>query len=396
MEFGPILRAMLTNKPRFGLIVMQIAVTLAIIANCIVLLLAAREKMSVSLGFDEERFVSGQLICPLPTKHSPEERAAWFQQTIDDVRRIPGVESVSRSHFMPLQCMWRDVVKPANTNAPPIAAGECTIDEVLPDTLGLTVDEGRWFSREEAQQDADVVVIHRVLGQHLFGNEPLLGQSIQDFRGHVLRIVGVVQDTRITGSTHFAGWDGNDTQCVIYKPGVTQRSFIARLADSKAEEARASMEQYLASQNAILSLQTFAEIRNRLFGQQRTIVAVLGSLACLLVLIASISISGLASFSVTQRIRQIGVRRALGATTTDILRYFLTETGIITVVGLALGSGLSVPLNMVILRFYDSAKLNVPVVGGCALLLFLVALGAALPPALRASRVSPAIATRNV
>lgn len=65
-------------------------------------------------------------------------------------------------------------------------------------------------------------------------------------------------------------------------------------------------------------------------------------------------------------------------------------------IGLAIGAGLSIPLNMAILRFYDGAKLQLGIVAGCALLLFLVALASALPPARRASKISPAIATRNV
>jgi putative ABC transport system permease protein len=104
----------------------------------------------------------------------------------------------------------------------------------------------------------------------------------------------------------------------------------------------------------------------------------------------------LTSFSVTQRTREIGTRRALGATRLAILRYFLLENWIITGMGLTLGIALTVGLNLALAHWSDVRTINAPIVGGGMVLIWCVGLLAALVPAMRGSTVPPVIATRSV
>jgi putative ABC transport system permease protein len=116
----------------------------------------------------------------------------------------------------------------------------------------------------------------------------------------------------------------------------------------------------------------------------------------LLVLVTSLGIVGLTSFSVAERTRQIGTRRALGARRTDILAHFLLENWLITTMGLSLGVALAYGLNIGLLSAVSGAKLSGALVVSGVFVLWLAGLLATLAPALRAARISPAIATRNV
>jgi putative ABC transport system permease protein len=116
----------------------------------------------------------------------------------------------------------------------------------------------------------------------------------------------------------------------------------------------------------------------------------------LLVTVTSIGIIGLTSFSVTERTRQIGTRRALGATRVDIVRHFLVENWMITGFGLALGLGLTIGLNVALTNAADAPKMDWYLLLGGTVLLWGTGIVAALLPAIRASKVAPEIATRTV
>jgi putative ABC transport system permease protein len=137
-------------------------------------------------------------------------------------------------------------------------------------------------------------------------------------------------------------------------------------------------------------------VRAQYFGPQRFVAWLMAAMAVLLVLVTSLGIAGLTSFSVTERTRQIGTRRALGATRGDILRHFGLETWLVTGIGTALGLVLSVALNVALAGVIEGANLTLPVVLAGVGCVWLVGLLATAAPARRGARISPAIATRNV
>jgi putative ABC transport system permease protein len=222
----------------------------------------------------------------------------------------------------------------------------------------------------------------------------------EDPDGDKYRIVGVVRqyysptDTPHSGdhAVFYAGVFNSYEYGAILIVRAAPGTDTARLA-ARIEEMLASTEDMTRQFRRVVRT---SEIKDIHYGPQRMTVVLMGLLVALLLFVASLGVAGLTSFSVTDRTRQIGVRRALGATTSDILRYFLTESGLLTTMGLMVGAGLAVLLNMVLLRVYTDAKLGGGIVATSALLLWVVGIGAALPPALRGARTSPAIATRNV
>jgi putative ABC transport system permease protein len=141
---------------------------------------------------------------------------------------------------------------------------------------------------------------------------------------------------------------------------------------------------------------TLVEQREEFHGRDRLLVASLDAVMALLVLVTALGIVGLTAFSVAERQRQIGTRRALGADRAAILRHFLLENWMVTSCGVALGAVLAYALNFGLVTWVAGAALSPAVVAVGAVALWTIGLGAALGPALRGARVPPAIATRNV
>ena len=116
----------------------------------------------------------------------------------------------------------------------------------------------------------------------------------------------------------------------------------------------------------------------------------------LLIVITSLGIVGLASFSVNRRTKQIGTRRALGASKVAILRYFMTENFIISLVGVSIGAALTIGLNIIMIEVFTLTRISWYLVPVAMLMLLLVGQAAVFGPARRASSVPPAVATRTV
>ena len=150
------------------------------------------------------------------------------------------------------------------------------------------------------------------------------------------------------------------------------------------------------NEGRIVEVKTLKEIKADSHDTSTGMIQIFLGVSFLLVAVTTLGIVGLTSFSVTQRVRQIGIRRALGATRASIVRYFLVETWIITGFGLAIGLILSYGLNFMLAGIADASRLEWPLLATGMLLFWGMGLVAALLPALRSTTVSPVIATQSV
>jgi putative ABC transport system permease protein len=143
-------------------------------------------------------------------------------------------------------------------------------------------------------------------------------------------------------------------------------------------------------------MRSMDEIRERSYRSESSMITILTFTIVLLIAITSLGIVGLASFSVNRRTRQIGTRRALGASKLVILRYFMTENFIISLGGVLLGAALTVGLNILMIETFSLTRITWYLVPVAMLLLLAVGQIAVFGPARRASSVPPAVATRTV
>ena len=174
--------------------------------------------------------------------------------------------------------------------------------------------------------------------------------------------------------------------------------YLVRTEPGMIDELYTRLEMKLNESNEgrLITVRTLKEIKDETYSSVFAITKMLGAVSVLLVVVTSLGIVGLTSFSVTQRTREIGTRRALGATRLAILRYFLVENWLITAMGLTLGILLTYGLNFALAQWSDVQTIGVPVVAGGMILIWCVGLLAALVPAIRGTSVSPVLATQTV
>jgi len=149
-------------------------------------------------------------------------------------------------------------------------------------------------------------------------------------------------------------------------------------------------------ERVIFGLRSVAEYRDSSYSGDNAMTTILWIVVILLVLITALGIVGIVSFNVNQRVKQIGTRRALGATRADILRYFLTENILITTLGLMVGTALTVAFNLYLVEHFEMTPFNWFLLPVGIVIMFAVGIISVWMPALRASRVSPALATQSV
>jgi putative ABC transport system permease protein len=421
MPLGPILRALGRNKTRFGLIAVEIALTLAIVANCVSMILDARRQISHPSGFDDSNLLS---VRSTPFAEAFREDGYLdnsLKGDLEALRALPGVRSVSNTRFLPWQGGGSSTeLRRAGSKGEKLRTQIYNCDEATLDTLGIHVVAGRSLPREQVDEDTrqlrGLLAGHRELGADgtprekftqevlvsqayarlVFGEDQALGQLLEDSDGDLYRIVGIFDPFY-----NPYGWPIHE-YAVLY--GSWSRSYESGAAFLVRAEPGRGAEVALAVEERLISLDPGREvqvrsidaIKERYFAGQQLVVKLMAGVAVLLVLVTSLGIVGLTSFSVTERTRQIGTRRALGARRVDVVRHFLLENWVVTSGGLLLGAVLAYALNLALVSGVGAAKLGVGLVLAGMLLLWIAGLLATLLPAIRASRISPAIATRNV
>ena len=421
MELGPILRAMGRNKMRIGLIVIEVALTLAIVVNCITMIVDARAQMVHPSGFVDDDIVT--------VRSTPFEKAfredgyvdQSRQQDLDALRALPGVKAVTNTYFLP----WggggsSTEMRAAGSKGEMLRTQIYNADEGTLDTLGVQVVEGRTFTREDVERDRERlrqlykgprelgadhrptqkftqdVVVTQAFARLALGDGPLLGRMLEDSDGDQYRVIGT-----INAFYNPYGWPIHE-YAVFYAAASSGYDFgapyLVRAETGRKDAVLKPIEEKLLATNngRNIKVQALAEIKRGYFSAQHVVVTMMSGVIVLLVLVTSLGIVGLTSFSVSERTRQIGTRRALGARRADILRQFLLENWLITTMGLTLGVALAYALNIGLVTVAAGAKLNGGLLVAGVVLLWAAGLLATLAPALRAARISPAIATRNV
>lgn len=421
MELGPILRAMGRNKVRFGLIVAEVALTLAIVANCVALIRDAQARIAQPSGFDDENIVR---VTSNPFENAFREDGYLdnvLRQDLEVLRATPGVRAVTNTSFLPWQGGGSSTeMRVAGTRGEMFRTQIYNADESTFDTLGVGISEGRGFTREDAERDTlrlralnnaqremgadglpkekflQEVVVSRAYGKLVFGDQALLGKQMEDSDGDLYRIIGVIDSFY-----NPYGWPIHEY--VVFYPSYRRAyefgaPYLLRTEPGQAAAVAKVLEDRLlkANNGRNVTVRTLLEVKQQYFGPQRMLSTTMSVVVVLLVLVTSLGIVGLTSFSVTERTRQIGTRRALGARRADVLRHFLAENWLLTTLGIAIGVGLAFAVNVGLVSGVQGAKLGWPLLAIGVVILWAAGLLATLAPALRASRISPAIATRNV
>jgi putative ABC transport system permease protein len=403
MEFGPIFRSLLRNRARVVLIVAEVALTLAIVANCLSLILDTRAQLARPSGFDDEHIVAIQSNPFDDHLRDPKVLNQLVDQDQRALRAIPGVRAVANTSLRPWETSGQiTAIRIPGTRDEPVRTQRAEAAPGLFETLGLPIAQGRGFTEAEYDHGADAplsevqpVVVSRKLAEKIYPGVSPLGKPLADAdESQRFQIVGIVD--------RFYNPFGETSEEAMLLParsvGFDRGSYYLVRTEGYPAPLVPQLEKALlgVEKGRFLRSHTMVENRDEFHGRDRLLVASLNGVMALLVLVTALGIVGLTSFSVAERQRQIGTRRALGADRLAIVRHFLLENWMVTSFGVLLGAALAYGFNFGLVTWVAGARLSPGVVAVGAVALWAIGLGAALGPALRGSRVAPAIATRNV
>ena len=403
MEFGPIFRSLLRSRARVILIVAEVALTLAIVANCLSLIVDTRAQLARPSGLDDEHLVAIQSNPFDDRLRDPRILNQLVDQDRRALRAVAGVRAVSHTALRPWERSGNiTAVRVPGTRNEPARTQRAEADPGLFETLGLPIVQGRGFTDAEYDHGADAplsevqpMVVSRALADQLYPGGGAIGKQVADAdESQRFTIVGIVD--------RFYNPFGETSEKVMLLPSRSVSfdrgsQYLVRTQGSpgplmpQLEKALLGVEK-----GRFVRSRTTVDNRDEFHGRDRLLVASLNAVMALLVLVTALGIVGLTSFSVAERQRQIGTRRALGADRLAIVRHFLLENWMVTSFGVVLGVILAYGLNFGIVTWVAGAKLSPATVAAGAVALWMIGLGAALGPALRGARVPPAIATRNV
>ncbi|GGA08637.1 ABC transporter permease [Dyella caseinilytica] len=408
MQIKPVLAALRHHKAGTLLIAMQIALTLAIVCNALFIIHARLARLSQPSGVDEPSLlVIGNEWAGKP---DTDQIASLIAADLDTLRKVPGVANVYATNAVPLGNGGNVLGmghSPDKFQRVADSAYYFADENTLP-TLGLKLVEGRNFRPDEIGQvdgkgtiQPSVVIITRELARLMFPHESALGKPVY-ISARPSIVIGVVERLRTPFvDSSMAKWADNST-LVPYRWLIPFTRYVVRVQPGQLDEVmhhvRAAL--YAANRMRVINpkdgMRTFAQVREQAYRDDRGMAILMSGISVILLLITGAGIVGLTSFWVGQRRKQIGVRRALGATRHDILSYFLTENLLIAVCGVVMGGVLAVGLNLWLMKQFEIDRLAPGYVLAGVVTLLLLGQAAVLAPALRASRVSPVEATRSV
>jgi putative ABC transport system permease protein len=244
------------------------------------------------------------------------------------------------------------------------------------------------------------VIITRALAEKMFPGKSAVGQSIYtDVEKTKVPIVGVVEKMQVPW-VQAGGWGSkfqDNSTIVPFRFVYGGVYYIVRTQPGQITAVMKAAEKSLIdlSRSRVLDkIQTMGEIRADAYQDDRGLVVILSVVCVALVAVTAFGIVGLTSYWVAQRRRQIGIRRALGATRKAIIRYFQTENFLIAAAGAAAGVAMALGLNLWMVTAFEMERLNAGYAFIGAIVVLLLGQAAVLWPALRAASIPPALATR--
>jgi putative ABC transport system permease protein len=403
MEIRPILSALMRSKVAMILIGLQVALTLAIVCNALFIINERLAHMARPSGMNEaDTFWFGS------NGFGQGYNATVVQQSdLALLRQLPGVADAVPTNSVPmsdggwstgLSLQARQKTSTASTTI-------YLVDDHAISTFGTKLVAGRNFKPEEIETLdfgdrllPKVAIVSKALADKLFPDQDPIGKQVFfDQDPPTTTIIGVVDRLQ-------QPWMSSDTVeystfVPAFMPYGNSTRYLVRTEPGRRDEVMKQVEQKMAEANPsriIGKVRPITQVRSEAYADDRAMAIILGVVIFCLLTITALGIVGMASFWVAQRTKQIGTRRALGATKFDILRYFQTENFIITTLGLIGGGILAYAFSLYLMKTYQSPRLPWYYVPVGFLCLWLLGQLAVLGPALRASRVPPAVATRSV
>jgi putative ABC transport system permease protein len=377
---------------RAGLVVAEVVLSMVLLFAAGLLLRSFWQIESVPLGFEPTRLLTASVR--LPNRNT----TIFLNDLLQRIERLPGVTSAAASAGAPLTPAGHNSFFIEGRPAPPNdVIQDAILDPVTPGyfrTMNIGLRAGRYLTPSDGANDPKNIVISETMARRYFPNENPLGQRINFGGPNHLIIVGVVADVHQSDVAA-------PPEAQVYVPHAlfpSSRIVLEvraaldplSLVSAIRTELRA-MDKDRPLTNVKTEEQLFAEN----IAPRRFALTLIGLFAGLALLVASIGIYGVISYSVTESTRELGIRMALGALKSDVLRMVLGRGLKLVAIGIAAGTVVALAATRVIGSFLFNVSASDPVtLVVVACLFIIVAIAACLIPARRATRVDPMVALR--
>jgi putative ABC transport system permease protein len=401
MEIRPILASLRKHRIPAVLIVLEIALACAVLCNAVFMIGQRVASIHWSNAIDEQGIsvvtVNGA---------DPKLATSEIPRNLVALRGIAGVTAVAAATSMPLDqnpALSPFVAKPdAQTT---VNTSVYFIGSDGERAMGLRLLQGRWFNAGEYagsgfknfSSTGHVALVTQSDANRLWPGQSALGKTLYT-NATGWTVVGVVADV-LAQDPKFSGPGGMYSSVFFpLQPDGVMGDYVLRSAPRDRERIEREAVQVLGKlqPGAVVEGKTYAGMRSDYFADTNSMVWMLVLVCVVMLAVTAFGIVGLTSFWVQQRRRQIGIRRAVGATRGHILSYFRTENFLLSTAGVLIGLMLAFGINLFLMDHYEMDRMPWYYLPGGAIALWLLGQVAVLGPALRAAKVPPVVATRSV
>ncbi len=402
-QTGPIFRALMRNKVGAFLLALQIALTMTIIVNAIHMIENRSSLMARPSGLDE----ANQFYLTSSGYRDDFNEQLVIEQDLRLLRQLPGIINVTQINAIPLSGGgWSMGLRTApGQDGLNTGVAIYFVDEHGIEALDVELIAGNNFTTSEiSYREPNAVewpqnaIITAATAKELFPDlEPAqtVGQTGYISGDEPLTIIGIIDQLQAPWN----GWSGVERVMLVPQRTLfgSSRYFI-RTEPGQRDRIMKEAEELLLKQDAgrlIRNVRTMTETREDSYRGHQALQTILWITVVLLTVITALGIVGMVTFNVNRRRKQIGTRRALGASRGDIMSYFMIENFMVTSFGLVLGLGSSIALNIWLVDAFNLPRIGWHYLPIAMVILWLLGQLAVFGPARRAAAISPALATRT-
>ena len=392
------------GRVRSLLVISEVALALMLLIGAGLLMRSLTGLRAVDPGFDASNVLTGVIDIPEAKYATPESRNQFFDRVLANIQALPGVVSAAWVDSVPMQGGSMQYV--AVEGQPPMKESEMPVVQVrMPSpgyfkTAKIPLVSGRDFTAADGYGRPRVVIISEKTAEQFFPGQDPLGRHITllMMTKEPAQVVGVVREVKMETLESSA----DDTETAVYVPraqfAYEGSTFVVRTAGDPEGLSRSVINAVKAvdPEQPILFMRTLEDIVEESLGERPLAMLLLSLFALLALLLASVGIYSVLAYTVRQRVREIGIRMALGAPVKGLLRMIVVEGLKPTLIGVVLGLVLAAALVRVMTTLlfgvsqYDPGTFSM-----VALLMVGVGIVATLVPAYRATRVDPIVTLRS-
>ncbi len=401
-QIGPIFRALLRNKVGALLLALQIALTMTIIVNAIHMIENRSSMMARESGMDEANQFH---LLYVGYKDSFNERVA-VETDLLEIRQLNGVVDATQINSTPLSGGGWSMglsTSPESQDGTPVSV--YFVDDHGINTLDVELIAGENFSPTEVtyrlsndKQWPQNILLTEAAAKNLFPDltpAEIVGQTVYIRDDEPMTIKGIIDHLQAP----WVQWSNVNNVMLVPQRGLWNANrYLVRTESGERDRLMREVEELLLAKRdgrLIRNVTAMDEQRDDAYQDFFALQTVLWVIVTVLTLVTALGIVGMVSFTVNQRRKQIGTRRALGATKGDIMRQFMLENLLITGGGLIIGVASSIALNIWLVDTFSLPRIGWHYLPIAMVVLVIVGQLAVLGPARKAANLSPALATRT-